>query len=178
MVTNDLSLHGVEPSGNKPRLKYDITFILTVCCSSQRIFYLGSVCWTDPQFDHKAATSTTRRYPTSAPSDGGRHTSDLGHTAKSPCPVCSRYVTSRGVSWSTRCSGWVHVKCSGLLNAAQYRRNKDWTGDPCSASRTHQSTTPPPSPSSTPAASAEQISDDSTFNVLQFNTNGIGNKLT
>ena len=30
----------------------------------------------------------------------------------------------------------------------------------------------------TPAPSAEQISDDSTFNVLQFNANGIGNKLT
>ena len=30
----------------------------------------------------------------------------------------------------------------------------------------------------THASSAEQISDDSTFNVLQFNANGIGNKLT
>ena len=30
----------------------------------------------------------------------------------------------------------------------------------------------------TPAPSAEQISDVSTFNVLQFNANGIGNKLT
>ena len=29
-----------------------------------------------------------------------------------------------------------------------------------------------------PAPSAEQISDDSTFNVLQFNANGIGKKLT
>ena len=34
-----------------------------------------------------------------------------------------------------------------------------------------------PSLSPTPAPSADQISDDSTFNVLQFNTNGIGNKL-
>ena len=40
------------------------------------------------------------------------------------------------------------------------------------ASKTQQSTPPPPS--STPATSAEQISDDSTFNVLQFNVNGIG----
>ena len=39
-------------------------------------------------------------------------------------------------------------------------------------------TPPPPSPPPTPAPSAEQISDDSTFNVLQFNANGIGNKLT
>ena len=72
----------------------------------------------------------------------------------------------------------MHAKCSGLLNAAQYRRNKDWTCDPCSASKTKQSTPPPPSPPPTPAPSAEQISDDSTFNVLQFNANGIGNKLT
>ena len=41
-----------------------------------------------------------------------------------------------------------------------------------------QKTAPPPSPSPTPAPSAEQISDDSTFNVQQFNANGIGNKLT
>ena len=102
-----------------------------------------------------------------------------GHTPKYPCPVCARDVTSRGVSYRcTRCTGWVHAKCSGHLNAAQYRRNKDWPCDPCSASKTQQSTPPPPSPSPTPAPSAEQISDDSTFNVLQFNGNGIGNKLT
>ena len=102
-----------------------------------------------------------------------------GPTVKYPCPVCARDVTSRGVSYRcTRCTGWVHAKCSGLLNAAQYRRNKDWTCDPCSASKTKQSTPPPPSPPPTPAPSAEQISDDSTFNVLQFNANGIGNKLT
>ena len=42
----------------------------------------------------------------------------------------------------------------------------------------NQPTAPPPSPSPTPSPSTEQISDDSTFNVLQFNANGIGNKLT
>ena len=67
---------------------------------------------------------------------------------------------------------------SGLSNAAQYLRNQDWTCNPCSASKTQQSTPPPPSPSTTPVPSAEQISDDSTFNVLQFNANRIGNKLT
>ena len=36
----------------------------------------------------------------------------------------------------------------------------------------------PDTPSPTTAPSAEQISDDSTFNVLQFNANRIGNKLT
>ena len=65
-----------------------------------------------------------------------------------------------------------------LLNVAQNRRNKDWTCDPCSALNTQQSTPPPSSPSPAPAPSAEQISDDSTFKILQFNANGIGNKLT
>ena len=46
---------------------------------------------------------------------------------------------------------------------------------PARPQKTQQSTPPPPSPSPTPAP---QISDDSTFNVLQFNANGIGNKLT
>ena len=48
--SNDLGLHVVEPSGNKRRLQIEITTILTVCCSSQRVFCLGSVRsgWTDP----------------------------------------------------------------------------------------------------------------------------------
>ena len=66
----------------------------------------------------------------------------------------------------------MHAKCSGLLNAEQYRRSKDWTCDPCSVSTIQQS---PPSPPPTPAPSAEQISDD---HVVQLNANGIGNKLT
>ena len=50
----------------------------------------------------------------------------LGPTAKYPCPVCGRDVTRRGVSYRcTRCTGWVHAKCSGLLNAAPYLRNED-----------------------------------------------------
>ena len=72
----------------------------------------------------------------------------------------------------------MHAKCSGLLNATQYRRNKDWTCDPCSASKTQQPTPPPLAPSPIPVPSADQISDDSTFNVLLFNANGIGNKQT
>ena len=43
-----------------------------------------------------------------------------------------------------------------------------------SASKTQQSLPPQPL---TPASYAEQISDDSTFNVLQLNANGIGNTL-
>ena len=46
-----------------------------------------------------------------------------GHATKYPCPVCTRNITSRGVSYKcTKCYGWVHAKCSGILNAAQHRR--------------------------------------------------------
>ena len=104
---------------------------------------------------------------------------------KHPCPVCTRNVTSRGVSYKctkcsgwvhAKCSGWVHEKCSGILNAAQYRRKIDWTCDTCSAPQSQQS--PPPTRSPAPTPPTKQISDDSTFNVLQLNANGIGNKLT
>ena len=74
----------------------------------------------------------------------------------------------------TRCSGWVHAKCFGILNAAQYRRKSDWTCDTCSAPPFQQS----PPPNISPAPPTEQISGDSTFNVLQLNANGIWNKLT
>ena len=90
---------------------------------------------------------------------------------KYPCPVCTRYVTSRGVGYQcNRCTGWVHTKCSGLLNAAQYRRSSDWTCDPFSA--------PPLLPLPPPTPSSDQTIDDSMFNDLQLNANGIGNKLT
>ena len=58
-----------------------------------------------------------------------------------------------GVSYKcTKCYGWVHAKCP----------------------KSQQS----PPPTRSPAPPTKQISDDSTFNVLQLNANGIGNKLT
>ena len=56
-----------------------------------------------------------------------------GPTIKYPCPVCARNDTGRGVSYlCNRCSRWVHSKCSGLQNAAEYRRIKDWVCSSCS----------------------------------------------
>ena len=54
------------------------TPILTVRCSFQRVFGLGSVrCgWTDTLYDYKAATTTTRPNPSNAPTDVGRCTSE------------------------------------------------------------------------------------------------------
>ena len=60
---------------------------------------------------------------------------------KYPYSVCTSNVTSRGVSYMcNRCSGWVHSKCSGLQNAAEYRRIKNWTCISCSSPPTNTDT--------------------------------------
>ena len=53
--------------------------ILTVCCSSQRVFYLGSFRsgLSDPTRDHKTTTKTTGPNSTPAPPDVGRRTTDF-----------------------------------------------------------------------------------------------------
>ena len=156
------------------RLSMEITLILTVCCSSQRVFCLRLVRsgWIDPHFDHKVPKVPN---PTPVPSDGGRRISRFRPYFQVPLSGMYTNVTSRGVSYQcNRCSGWMYVKCFGLLNAEQYRRSKDWTCNPCSASKTQQSTPPSPSPPPTPATSSKQISDDSTFNsstLMELATN-------
>ena len=42
-----------------------------------------------------------------------------------------------------RCSGWVHSKCSGLQNAAEYRRIKDWVCSSCSSPTVLPTSQPP-----------------------------------
>ena len=93
-----------------------------------------------------------------------------GPTLQYPCSVCTRNVTSRGTSYQCSCcTGWVHSKCSGLRNATQYRRTKDWA---CS------STPAPPQPQPLPTPIPVVSTNDDHFTILQFNANGIGNKLT
>ena len=97
-----------------------------------------------------------------------------------PCSVCFKNVTSQGTSYlCTRCSHWVHSKCSGLLkfiiinlNDADYRKANDWICTACMTPPRPRAPTPPPSPTHTPAMS------DKSFNILQWNANGIGNKQT
>ena len=60
--------------------------------------------------------------------------------------------------------------CSGLQNAAEYRRIKNWACISCSSPPTPHIPKPLPSPIITKA------SDGDPFTVLQFNANGIGNK--
>ena len=94
-----------------------------------------------------------------------------GPATKYPCSVCTSNVTCRGVSYMCNCcSGWVHSKCSGLQNAAEYRRIKNWACISCSSPPIPQIPIPLPSPTTTKA------SDGDPFTILQFNSNGIGNK--
>ena len=102
-----------------------------------------------------------------------------GPTTNYPCPWCSRNVTSWGVSYtSNRCYGWVHTKCSGLLNAAQYRRKvivpatlHGHTDDPAIAATNTLTTYKPCSIYRTSQWCQHVI-------VPRLNANGIGNKLT
>ena len=71
-----------------------------------------------------------------------------------------------------RCSGLVHSKCVGLQNAAEYRRIKDWVFSSCSSPPTL------PKPKPLPPSIPTQAVDGNSFTIIQFNANGIGNKLT
>ena len=64
----------------------------------------------------------------------------------------------------------MHSKCSDLKDARQYKRTKDWACKTCSSAPAPPPTQPAPTTTSKPK--------DDTFNILQFNANGIGNKLS
>ena len=84
-----------------------------------------------------------------------------------PDSVCFKNVNSQGTSYlCTRCSHWVHSRCSGIRNVEDYCRANGWI---CTACRT------PPQPR---APSPPPTMSDKTFNILQENANGIGNKWT
>ena len=94
-----------------------------------------------------------------------------GPATKYPCSVCTRGATSRWVSYMcNRCSGWIHLMCSGLQNAAEYRRIKNLA---CSSG---SSPPTPPIPQPLPSPITTKASDGDPFTILQFNENGIGNK--
>ena len=72
-----------------------------------------------------------------------------------PCSVCFKNVTSQG----TR-------------NTADYHKANGWICTACMTSPGPRAPTPPPSPTHTSTMS------DTSFNILQWNANGIGNKQT
>ena len=85
-----------------------------------------------------------------------------------PCSVCFKNVTSQGTSYlCTRCSHWVHSRCSGLRNAADYRKANGWICTACMTPPRPRTPSPPPSPAHMPTMS------DKTFNILQWNANTV-----
>ena len=107
------------------------------------------------------------------PSDSSRHRKRLllsgdvhqNHdpAIKYPCSVCTRNVTSRGMSYMcNRCSGWVHSKCSGLQYVAEYRRIKNWACSSCSSPPT------PPLPQPLPSPITTKSSEGDPFIILQL----------
>ena len=90
-----------------------------------------------------------------------------------PCSVCFKNVTSQGTSYlCTRCSHWVHSRCSGLRKATDYRKANGWICTACITPPRPRAPSPPPSPAHTPTMS------DKSFNILEWNANGIGNQQT
>ena len=84
-----------------------------------------------------------------------------------PCSVCFKNVTSQGPSYlCTRCSHWVHSRSPGLRNTADSRKANGWICTACVTPQQPRASRPPPTMS------------DKTFNILQWNANGIGNKQT
>ena len=87
--------------------------------------------------------------------------------------MCARNVTDRGMRYLCNgCSGWVHSKCSCFQNTAEYRRIMDWVCSSCSSPPTL------PKPQPLPTLIPTQAVDGNSFTIMQFNTNGIGSKLT
>ena len=68
------------------------------------------------------------------------------------------------------CSGWIHSKYSGFQNAAEYRRIMDCIS--CSSLPTL------PTLQLLPPSIPIHAVDGNPFTIMQFNANGIGNKLT
>ena len=93
-------------------------------------------------------------------------TQDLQRT-----PARSASETSLAKAPAT-CVQDVHSRCSGLRNAADYRKANGWICTACMTPPQPHAPSPPPSPAHTPTMS------DKTFNILQWNANGIGNKQT
>ena len=53
----------------------------------------------------------------------------------------------------TRCSQWVHLRCSGLRNVVDYRRANDWICSTCSTLPQPCASSPLPSPAHTSTVS-------------------------
>ena len=99
---------------------------------------------------------------------------DVHQNPESPskylCLVCFKNVTSLGTSYlCTRCSKWVHSRCSGLRSIADFCRANGCICTTCKTPPQPCTPSPPPSSANIP---------DKAFNILQWNAIDISNKQT
>ena len=139
------------------------TSVLTARCSFQRAFCFGTV--RSGITDYKTVTTTTGPDPTDAPTDVGRRTPEPLPCYNVPLPYVLATFYAEGYNKRNRCSGWIHSKCDGLLNATQYQRKRDWICDTCSATPTQQSSRSP-----TPTPPSEHVTDDSMLTCYNSST--------
>ena len=122
------------------------------------------------------------------------------------CNICQKRLNPTSVQCST-CNNWLHIKCSGLDNSRQRSKKTTWTGPCCTnnsvppankspshrrqrprdqpPSRPVRANTPPPAPppvSPTPSHSTITSSTlpydpEKELKILQYNINGISNKI-
>ena len=81
-----------------------------------------------------------------------------------PCSVCFMNGTNQGTNYlCTRCSHWIHSRCSGLRNVADNHRAIGWICTACM--------TPPQPRAPSPQLSSANMPTipDKTFNILQWN---------
>ena len=112
------------------------------------------------------------------------------------CALCSKKLATRSVQ-CTKCQQWLHIKCSPFTTSKERLKHPNWIGDCCSShtpppqpppspphsppySPPHSPLhSPPHSPPCSPSPPPQQpdIPDIGNLVILQFNINGISNKL-
>ena len=136
--SNDSRLYVVEP----PRGRSFIRQIIHPGPSSSQLYaatlthYSTEPLTTGPDYDPLLLLLAVAGdvYPNPGPS-------------RYPCSVCFKDVTSQGTSYQcTRCSHWVHSRCSGLRNTADYRKANGWICTACMTPPRPRAPSPPPSP--------------------------------
>ena len=74
------------------------------------------------------------------------------------CSVYFKNVTNQGTSYlCTRCSHWVHSRCSGLRNIADYHRANGWICTACRTPPQPRAPSPPSSPAYMPTISDKDV---------------------
>ena len=122
------------------------------------------------------------------------------------CNICQKRLNPTSVQCST-CNNWLHIKCSGLDNSRQRSKKTTWTGPCCTnnsvppankspsqrrqrprdqpPSRPARVNAPPPAsppvsptpPHSTITSSTLPYDPEKELKILQYNINGISNKI-